>query len=133
MDKEVEDVRTNQERLLSALNVVVDVDKPYFVDGHFCLLDRNHNIVPIDFDIIKAINPRTILLLTEDVKIVHQRLLERDGKDYDMQLLLDMDSKERELAQTFSTQYDIPICVINSDEYSTTNEIISRFGKDYEN
>lgn len=133
VDKEVEDVRTNQERLLSALNVVVDVDKPYFVDGHFCLLDSNHNIVPIDFDIIKAINPRTILLLTEDVKIVHQRLLERDGKNYDMQLLLDMDSKERELAQTFSTQYDVPIYVINSDEYSTTNEIISRFSKDYEN
>ncbi len=132
-DKEVEDVMSNQERLLSALNDVVDVDKPYFVDGHFCLLDTNHNIVPVDFAIIKAINPRTIILLTEDVNVIHQRLLERDGKDYDMQLLLDMDSKERELAQTFSTQYDVPICVINSDEYHRTNEIVSKFGKDYEN
>lgn len=130
-DKEVEDVMSNQERLLSALNDVVDIDKPYFVDGHFCLLDTDHNIVPVDFSIIKAINPRTIILLTEDVNVVHRRLLERDGKDYDIQLLLNMDLKERELAHNFSTQYDIPIYVINSDEYHKTHEIVSNFGKEY--
>ncbi len=130
-DKEVEDVMSNQERLLLALNDVVDIDKPYLIDGHFCLLDMEHNIVPVDFSIIKAINPRRIILLTEDVEIIQRRLLERDGKQYDLRIITDMEAKERELAQNFSIQYDIPVTILRANEYHKVKDTISEFGKEY--
>lgn len=122
---------SNQERLLLALNDVVDIDKPYLVDGHFCLLDMEHNIVPVDFSIIKAINPRRIFLLTEEVEIIQRRLLERDGKQYDQRIITDMEAKERELAQNFSIQYDIPVTVLRANEYHKVKDVVSEFGKEY--
>lgn len=130
-DKEVEDVMTNQERLVSALNNVVDIDKPYLIDGHFCLLDQNHNIVPVDYAVIKAINPRRIFLLVEDVNVIHDRLLTRDGKDYSLNLLSEMSAKEQELAENFSTQYDVPLLILRADEYDKVDTIVKEFGKEY--
>lgn len=130
-DKEVEDVMSNQERLINALNNVVDIDKPYLIDGHFCLLDQNHNIVPVDFAVIKAINPRRIFLLAEDIKVIHNRLLSRDGKDYDLSLLAEMSAKEQELAVNFSTQYDVPLLILRADEYDKVDTIVKEFGKEY--
>lgn len=130
-DKEVEDVMTNQERLISALNNVVDIDKPYLIDGHFCLLDQNHNIVPVDYAVIKAINPRRIFLLVEDINVIHDRLLTRDGKDYSLNLLSEMSAKEQELAENFSTQYDVPLLILRADEYDKVDTIVKEFGKEY--
>jgi len=130
-DKEVEDVMSNQERLLRALNNVVDIDKPYFIDGHFCLLDQNHNIVPVAFDVIKAINPRRIFLLTENINVIHDRLLSRDGKDYDLTLLAEMAAKEQELAENFSAQYDVPLLIIKANEYNRVDTIVKEFGEEY--
>lgn len=130
-DKEVEDVMTNQERLISALNNVVDIDKPYLIDGHFCLLDQNHNIVPVDYAVIKAINPRRIFLLVEDINVIHDRLLTRDGMDYSLNLLSEMSAKEQELAENFSTQYDVPLLILRADEYDKVDTIVKEFGKEY--
>lgn len=132
-DKEVDNVMSNQEKLLNALNNVVDIDKPYFVDGHFCLMDRDHNIVPIDFSVIKAMNPRNIFLLVENVDVVHDRLLSRDGKDYDRALLAEMSDKEQELAENFSVQYDVPLFIIKAGEYNQGDAVIKEFGEEYLN
>lgn len=132
-DKEVDDVMSNQERLLDAINNEVDIDKPYLIDGHFCLLDQNHNIVPVDYSVIKAMNPRRVILLTGDVDVIHDRLLTRDGKDYDLTILTEMADKEQELAENFSRQYDIPLLIIKPDEYNTVDTIIKEFGEEYLN
>lgn len=131
-NKEVEDVRSNQERLIMALNDIVDIDKPYFIDGHFCLLDTDHNIVPVESSIIKAINPRFIFLLSAEIKVIHDRLLSRDGKDYDLEKLRLMSEKEEELARTFSITYDVPLFSLTPKEYNKVNDIITAFGQDYD-
>lgn len=132
-DKEVEDVMSNQERLLSALNNVLDIDKPYFIDGHFCLLDQSHNIVPVDFAVIKSMNPRKVILLTERVEVIHDRLLKRDGKDYDLALLSEMAAEEQELAEKFSEQYDVPLIILQPGEYNKIDAFVKEFGEEYLN
>lgn len=131
-NKEVENVSSNQERLISRLNEFLDVDKPYLLDGHFCLINQQQEIEAIEPTIIQNINPALIILLREEVSIIHTRLLERDHKDYDIKLLEEMEEKERKSAHQIATQYNIPIYEVYSDKYSAVNTIINEFMRHFD-
>ena len=85
----------------------------------------------MDYAVIKAINPRRIFLLVEDINVIHDRLLTRDGMDYSLNLLSEMSAKEQELAENFSTQYDVPLLILRADEYDKVDTIVKEFGKEY--
>ena len=93
--KEVEDVSANQDRLIVYLRKIVDVDKPYLLDGHFCLKNTDGQIENIPLETFKAIDPEFIVLLEEDIELVSKRLNRRDGKTYDSDFLTRMASSSK--------------------------------------
>lgn len=123
-NKQVEDVAANQEKLISRLNELIDVDKPYLLDGHFCLINQQQEIETIESTVIQNINPALIILLREEVSIIHNRLLERDHRDYDIGLLEEMAEIERKTAHQIASQYDIPVYELYSGKYSPINPVI---------
>ena len=78
-------------------------------------------------------NPRKVFLLTERVEVIHDRLLKRDGKDYDLALLSEMAAKEQELAERFSEQYDVPLIILQPGEYNKIDTVVKEFGEEYLN
>lgn len=126
-NKQVEDVAANQEKLISRLNELIDVDKPYLLDGHFCLINQQQEIETIESTVIQNINPALIILLREEVSIIHNRLLERDHRDYDIGLLEEMAEIERKTAHQIASQYDIPVYELYSGKYSPINPVIRKF------
>ena len=80
-DKNVEDIKANQNRLIDKLIEIIDIDKPYLLDGHFCLLNKEGNVEAINIETFREINPEMIILLVDNVDIIKQRLSDRDKKE----------------------------------------------------
>lgn len=130
--KEVEDVSANQDRLIYNLRKIVDVDKPYLLDGHFCLKNTSGQIENIPLETFKAIDPEFIILLEEDIDLVCKRLNNRDGKTYDSDFLTRMASFEYNWATEVARELGVPIYVIRSSEFEKTVEQLRCFVRPYE-
>lgn len=130
--KEVEDVSANQDRLIVNLRKIVDVDKPYLLDGHFCLKNTDGQIENIPLETFKAIDPEFIILLEEDIELVCKRLNRRDGKTYDSDFLTRMASFEYNWATEVARELGVPIYVIRSSEFEKTLEPLKRFVRPFE-
>ena len=130
--KEVEDVSAIQDRLIVNLRKIVDVDKPYLLDGHFCLKNTDGQIENIPLETFKAIDPEFIVLLEEDIELVCKRLNRRDGKTYDSDFLTRMASFEYNWATEVARELGVPIYVIRSSEFEKTVEQLRCFVRPYE-
>ena len=112
--------------------MVVDVDKPYLLDGHFCLKNTSGQIENIPLETFKAIDPEFIILLEEDIDLVCKRLNNRDGKTYDSDFLTRMASFEYNWATEVARELGVPIYVIRSSEFEKTLEPLKRFVRPFE-
>ncbi|WP_289225764.1 putative phage abortive infection protein [Bacteroides acidifaciens] len=115
--KEVDDVVANQDRLINNLRKIVDIDKPYLLDGHFCLTNADGKIESIPIETFKAIDPEFIVLLEEDIEVVCKRLCNRDRKTYDYDFLTQMALFEYNRAFEVAQELGVPIYVIRSSEF----------------
>ena len=115
--KKVEDVEGNQDRLVTNLKEIIDIDKPYLLDGHFCLLNEEGKVERIGIETFRGINPEMIILLTEDVGVIRKRLEERDNRKYDLKGLENFATEERNNAQNIAQELNIPLHILKSSEY----------------
>lgn len=125
--KNVEDIESNQNRLIANLVEIIDIDKPYLLDGHFCLLDRNNNVERIGIDTFRDINPEMIILLTEDIDVIQKRLQERDNREYSIEILENFDSEETKYAREVAQLIGVSIHIIKASEYEKVIENIKAF------
>lgn len=44
-----------------------------------------------------------------------------------------MAAKEQELAERFSEQYDVPLIILQPDEYNKIDTVVKEFGEEYLN
>lgn len=91
------------------------------------MINQQQEIETIESTVIQNINPALIILLREEVSIIHNRLLERDHRDYDIGLLEEMAEIERKTAHQIASQYDIPVYELYSGKYSPINPVIHEF------
>lgn len=126
-DKNVVDIEDNQKRLIANLIEIIDIDKPYLLDGHFCLLDNENNVERIGEEIFSDINPGIIILLIEDPDIIKKRLLERDSKEYSIEILECLISEEAKYAQEIAQLIEVPIHKIKASEYEKVIGDIKQF------
>ncbi|MBA3987119.1 MAG: AAA family ATPase [Flavobacteriales bacterium] len=117
-NKLVANISDTQDRLIIGLKKVIEDGKSYLLDGHFCLLNSNGEISKIPAKTFQDINPRIISVVTEDIHIIHQRLYKRDGKEYDINTLAEMQSKELEHAFEIAKTLGIPFFEINKRDYT---------------
>ncbi|OMQ12203.1 ATP-binding protein [[Flexibacter] sp. ATCC 35103] len=123
-NKEVLDITSTQERLIFGLNKLINKDKKYLLDGHFCLLNSSGAPCRIDEDTFDQINPKTISIVIDDVEKIAERLKLRDGKIYSIQILNDLQEMEIEYAKYLSNKHSIPYIEIRDGNYKQLMENI---------
>lgn len=126
-EKEVENVGINQNLLVENLQRLVDIDKPYLLDGHFCLMNSNGEIERVPMRTFQDINPEMIILLVEDVEVILKRLKDRDDKKYDPQLIELLCENEYSWAHDVADYLGVDIYTIKVSEYEKVKPVISDF------
>ncbi|WP_102504712.1 ATP-binding protein [Salinivibrio kushneri] len=105
--KLVTDAERKQLALINGLSELKG--KRILLDGHFCLLGRNNNIIELKFDTFEAINPDKMVLVTCDEQVIFKRLMDRDGKSIDANQLKLLQQHEISRARIFSKKNGIPL------------------------
>ncbi len=131
-EKIVEEVLDNQNLLVENLHKQIDIDKPYLLDGHFCLLNSEGNCENVPLQTFQDINPEMIILLVEDIDIVVQRLKERDSKCYDSKLIELLYENEMAWAHDVADKLGIELFTIKTSEYEKVKRVIADFVSQFE-
>lgn len=124
-NKLVQNISSTQERLLLGLKNLIEKDKQYLLDGHFCLLNSNGIPSKIDEETFDCINPKIISIVIDDVVKIVERLDKRDNKKYDAQTLNELQEMEIEYAKYLSDKYSIPYIEIKNNDFKSLLKIIT--------
>jgi adenylate kinase len=114
--KEVENVKENQENLLLALNKYLEPGYWYLLDGHFCLLNKNKQVVKVPFPTFELIQPKGILTLIDKTEKIHERLVRRDNNEYDLNLLSHLQEEEIRYAKCVADALGVPYRIDNFEK-----------------
>lgn len=121
--KLVTDIKETQNRLLTNLNKIVEENKTYLLDGHYCLLNKNGRPEKISIQTFKDISPKKIILVVANPKTIKKRLENRDSKTYEISLIEEFQNMEVNYAKEISEILQISLIIINSEEFNTENLI----------
>lgn len=116
-NKKVKDIKSTQERLLIGLNNATQKRGSYLLDGHFCLFNANNMVEKIPIETFVKISPKSITVVTVEVKLINKRLEKRDKQTYDFELLKSMQDTEVEYAKEIATILNIPFVEIKGDDF----------------
>lgn len=116
-NKKVEDIPFTQNRLITGLKNRLQEDKSYLLDGHYCLLNKDNEVVNISLDTFKQINPITLILILGNVKEIKKQLENRDNKPYEYELLEHLQNSELTYAKFLSEVLNLPLYIGKSDDY----------------
>ncbi|MCC9062647.1 ATP-binding protein [Flavobacterium piscisymbiosum] len=125
-NKLVTNISSTQERLIYGLENLIEEDKEYLLDGHFCLLNSSGIPCKIDEDLFDQINPKAVAIVIDDVKIISKRLESRDDKIYEIKILNELQQMEIEYAKYLSKKYCIPYIEIIDNNYERFLDILNR-------
>jgi adenylate kinase len=117
--KEVKNINNNQNILIQALSTIAFNNKPFFLDGHFCLLTPEQNVSQIPLDTFLHISPQAIIVLKDDPEKIYSRLNQRDKVKYDILLIQKMQNIELNYSKIVSQKLSVPYFVYdvsNPDE-----------------
>lgn len=93
-EKRATAIPENQRLLVRAFRGREWVESIVILDGHFTLRNTSGNLERISIDIFKALSPTLLVVLTGDPGEIASRLHERDGIDYSVELLEEMQRVE---------------------------------------
>lgn len=117
-NKKVNDIPDTQNRLITGLDNVIQKGKNYLLDGHYCLLNSNNEVVRIPFETFEKINPFSLNLILGDISEIKKRLEKRDNKPYDHSLLEQLQSEELTYAKQLSKNLGITLNIGTQNDYS---------------
>lgn len=117
-NKKVKDIPDTQNRLILGLTNTVQKDTSYLLDGHYCLLNNDNEVVNIPLDTFEKINPISLNLILGDISEIKKRLEARDNKPYDYSLLERLQSEELTYAKQLSKKLGITLNLGTQNDYS---------------
>lgn len=109
------DIDQNQLLLKQELLKITDSNQKFFLDGHFCLLNKKGNIENVSFFTLEGTKLEKIVFLEENPVVICQRLFDRDGKKYDFDTIREFQKAEKVQAFKFSKEKDVPIFIYNNE------------------
>jgi len=107
-DKSVKNINSNQDILLNAIEKYIHPDRLTLLDGHFCLLNSDHEVERIPMETFKRIAPCTIIVLFDTIKNISKRISGRDGISYDYDFLSYFQDKEIKYANKIAEHSGVP-------------------------
>jgi adenylate kinase len=123
-NKKVENISLTQDRLINGLLNIVEQNKHYLLDGHYCLLDKDGKITRVPFTTFEAINPVSLHLVIGDVNTIKSRIEARDKRNYDYETLKDMQEQEIAYAKELSVKLNVKLSVGQEGDYSEIYEAL---------
>lgn len=116
VNKVVPDVEKNQLILAEELARYRTSCRTILLDGHFCLLSATSSIQDVPLEVFEAISPCAVILLIDNPEAIAERLSSRDSLMYSIELIAELQSRERERANLVSQSLKIPINIIKATE-----------------
>lgn len=129
-NKKVKNIPATQDRLIIGLTNTVQKDKSYLLDGHYCLLNSENEIVNIPLDTFKSINPISLNIILGDINEINDRLEKRDNRPYDQDLLTRMQESELNYARHLSKTLGVTLTIGTPKDFS---ELLSSLLKIFSN
>ncbi|PJJ07564.1 adenylate kinase [Flavobacterium sp. 1] len=115
-EKLVTNINETQNRLVINLNKIVEENKTYLLDGHYCLLNNHGKPEKIPIQTFKDINPKKLILVIANPETIKKRLEKRDAKTYDIDIIEEFQNLEINFATDISEILEIPLHIINSEQ-----------------
>lgn len=123
--KLVETIDSNQDDLIIAIQNFLDKDKNYFLDGHFCLLNSEKEIIKIPEETFKNMNLKAIVVLTDNSAAIMGRLNGRDSSNYIIEEISKFNKIELDYSKEIADKFNIPYLKINfKDSEETLHDFI---------
>jgi adenylate kinase len=116
-NKFVQDIKETQDLLIVNLKKIVEKDKQYLLDGHYCLFNKNRESERVPFKTFEDLNLSKIIIVFEDAKTIKQRLELRDGKIYNLDQITQFQNMEMNYAKEISQKLNLPLMKIQSSNY----------------
>lgn len=117
-NKKVQNIPDTQNRLINGLINTIQNNKRYLLNGHYCLLNANNEIINIPLDTFTQINPFSLNLIVGDISEIKKRLDRRDNKSYDCELLEHLQNEEISYAKQLSKTLGVTLNIGTQNEYS---------------
>lgn len=119
INKRVDNIQNTQERLIVGLNKVLEKNKSYLLDGHFCLFNSSGSVEKIPINTFEKIAPKLIAVVTADAALIKNRIEKRDQKTYSIDLLESMQNIEKVYAKEVSLELNIPFIEVKDGDYDS--------------
>ncbi|MBU4525589.1 MAG: AAA family ATPase [Desulfomicrobium sp.] len=112
-NKTVSNIENNQLILADEIFKLETMRDVILLDGHFCLLNENHNIENVPFATFTSISPKIALVLSDMPTLIAERLSSRDGWSFSVEFINDFQEKEIKWADETCKSLDIPLKVVD--------------------
>lgn len=113
-DKTVKNIEDNQQKLLTQLALEKKRHEKIVLDGHYCIINLDKEIIPIELNIFSEINPSALLLLKDCPKKIVSRLKNRDLHDWDESFIKNFQEAEESHAIYLSKELQVPLQIISN-------------------
>ncbi len=119
-NKKVLDIPDTQNRLILGLTQLKEEHQSFILDGHFCLFNKDGKVEKIALEVFQKIAPDYIVFVSAEVEVILNRLISRDGIEYSLTALTEMQNVEHEHSIDIAQQ-------LNISYFHITNENLSEF------
>lgn len=113
-EKRVDDIADNQLALLRQLEFEKFNRTRLLLDGHYCLLNGQGVVEPIEINVFEAISPDVFVLIKSDPDEIADRLTKRDGKKWCPNMLTQFQESEESHAERVSVKIGVPLITISN-------------------
>ncbi len=129
-NKKVTNIPATQDRLMIGLANSIERNKFYLLDGHYCLLNNQNEIVNVPLDTFRQINPISLNLIIGDITEIKNKLEKRDNIVYDQDLLRSMQESELYYANHLSKTLGVTLNIGTQNDFS---ELLTSFHRMFSN
>ena len=123
-NKKVDDISLTQNLLIIGLNKLIEKGKYYILDGHYCLLNKEGSIERIPFETFPKINPNSLYIITAEIFEIKRNLEFRDNREYNSELLEEMQEAEISYAKIISKKLEKKLHINTNNDF---NKILESF------
>jgi len=114
-DKRVEHIEENQLVLLEAIDKAKEKNWRLLLDGHFTLINGHGEVVPVDVEVFRAMNPNQLILIKGNSDEITNRLQSRDKKTWTNSFVSKFQKAEEDHARYVAKSIGVPLRIINND------------------
>ena len=123
-NKHIKGIGGNQNALIIALDKYINSETVCLLDGHFCLLDNQGEVVEVPMAIFSSLSPIAIIVLNDEPSSIYARIKDRDGEVAGVDGITKFQESEIKYSKLVSETLGAPYLLANP---TTEAEVIKDF------